>query len=100
MTAGRFGIHTGVVDHGGGNAVAALNPEGGERQLMSQLATTTWAARFFWAGFRTASFSSFREPVRPRTDSRVVHGRGAGSALGVGRRLVDPLVAVMAEGGP
>lgn len=62
LCTGRFGIHTGVVNHGGRNADPHLDPEGGARQLMSQLATNAWAARFFWAGFRTASFSSF--PLR------------------------------------
>jgi arylsulfatase A-like enzyme len=61
LITGRFGVHTGVVNHGGRAAdLATLAPEGPSgREFMSQLSLTTWAAKFFWAGHRTASFSSF-----------------------------------------
>ncbi len=62
LSTGRFGIHTGVVDHGGRGADLALAPEGTRRQFMSRLARDSWASRFYWAGYRTASFSSF--PLR------------------------------------
>ena len=59
LSTGRFGIHTGVVNHGGTGADLELAPEGPKRQLMSRLALDSWATRFFVAGYRTASFSSF-----------------------------------------
>lgn len=57
LITGRFGIHTGVVNHGGRGA--DLRPEGPRRQFVSRLGTQSWAARFYFAGYRTASFSSF-----------------------------------------
>ncbi len=57
LITGRFGIHTGVVNHGGRGA--DLRPEGARRGFFSRLAAHSWAARFYSAGFRTASFSSF-----------------------------------------
>jgi arylsulfatase A-like enzyme len=54
---GRFGIHTGVVNHGGRGA--DLRPEGPARGFFSRLAVHSFAARFYREGFRTASFSSF-----------------------------------------
>jgi len=62
LSTGRFGIHTGVVNHGGRGATLDLAPEGSKRQFMSRLSLNSWAARFYWAGYRTASFSSF--PLR------------------------------------
>jgi choline-sulfatase len=59
LSTGRFGIHTGVVGHGGSGANLDLAPEGAKRQFMSRLSSNSWAARFYWAGYRTASFSSF-----------------------------------------
>jgi len=59
LSTGRFGIHTGVVGHGGSGADLDLAPEGADRQFMSRLSLTSWATRFFVAGYRTASFSSF-----------------------------------------
>jgi arylsulfatase A-like enzyme len=60
LITGCFGIHTGVVNHGGRGA--DLRPEGSRRAFISRLGTQSWAARFYWAGYRTASFSSF--PIR------------------------------------
>ncbi|MDP2292287.1 MAG: sulfatase-like hydrolase/transferase [Actinomycetota bacterium] len=62
LCTGRFGTRTGVVGHGGRAAELDLAPEGGDRQFMTRLARQTWAARFYWAGYRTATFSSF--PLR------------------------------------
>jgi arylsulfatase A-like enzyme len=64
LITGRFGIHTGVNNHGGRAAdLATFAFEGAaNREMMSQLSFNTWAARFYWAGYRTASFSSF--PLR------------------------------------
>jgi arylsulfatase A-like enzyme len=61
LITGRFGIHNGVANHGGRAAdLATLAPEGrSRREFMSRMSFTTWAAKFFWAGHRTASFSSF-----------------------------------------
>ncbi len=59
LCTGRFGTKTGVVSHGGRGANLDLAPEGADRQFMTRLSRTTWAARFYWAGYRTASFSSF-----------------------------------------
>ena len=59
LCTGRFGTRTGVVSHGGRAANLDLTPEGSKRQFMTQLSRTTWAARLYWAGYRTASFSSF-----------------------------------------
>jgi arylsulfatase A-like enzyme len=57
LITGRFGIHTGVVNHGG--LGADLRPQGARRGFVSRLAFHSWAAKFYFAGFRTASFSSF-----------------------------------------
>ncbi len=59
LITGRFGVHTGVVNHGGRGATLDLGREGRDRGFMSRVALTSWAARFFVAGYRTASFSSF-----------------------------------------
>lgn len=62
LITGRFGIQTGVVNHGGLGASLDLAPEGSGRDFISNLAVNSWAARFLWSGYRTASFSSF--PMR------------------------------------
>lgn len=62
LITGRFGIQTGVVNHGGRGANLDLAPEGAAREFVSNLAMNSWAARFLVSGFRTASFSSF--PMR------------------------------------
>lgn len=57
LITGRFGIHTGVVNHGG----RAADPwaEGSGREFLSTTAGNSWAAKFLFAGHRTATFSSF-----------------------------------------
>jgi arylsulfatase A-like enzyme len=57
LITGRFGIRTGVVNHGG--RAANLRQDGASRGFFTDLTFNSWAARFYWAGYRTASFSSF-----------------------------------------
>jgi choline-sulfatase len=59
MFSGRFGIHTGVVNHGG--AGSEPFPEGRERGFNSRLGRTGWMRTLRDLGFHTASFSSFAE---------------------------------------
>ncbi len=54
---GTFGIHNGVVNHGG--AAADLRPVGSRRSFVSQRYLNSWASLFFLSGWHTASFSSF-----------------------------------------
>ncbi|MGB9588832.1 MAG: sulfatase family protein, partial [Armatimonadota bacterium] len=56
---GRFGIHTGVVGHGG--TAADMRPEGIDRGFSSWLSTGTIAGMLRLAGFRTAVVSPFAE---------------------------------------
>ena len=60
LITGMFGIRNGVVNHGG--VAAELRSEGPDRSFVSKFATNSWAARFYSAGWRTASISSF--PLR------------------------------------
>ena len=60
LITGMFGIRNGVVSHGG--VAADLRPEGPGRSFESRFAVNSWASRFFAAGWRTASISSF--PLR------------------------------------
>lgn len=59
LFSGRFGIHTGVVGHGG----TAADPfiEGRQRGFGSLLGTTAWPAVLRRAGYRTATVSTFGE---------------------------------------
>jgi choline-sulfatase len=57
LITGMFGIRNGVVSHGG--MAADLRPEGANREFFGTFASASWAARFYFAGWRTASFSSF-----------------------------------------
>ena len=59
LFSGRFGIHTGVVDHGG----VAADPfiEGPTRSFRSELGLTSWMACLRAAGLRTVSISPFAE---------------------------------------
>lgn len=59
LFSGRFGIHTGVINHGG----AAADPfiEGTGRQFKSTLARTSWMACLRQAGLRTVTVSPFGE---------------------------------------
>ena len=54
---GRFGVKTGVVNHGG--AYADLPPEGAGRGFRSEFAETTLASMLRQAGYYTASVSPF-----------------------------------------
>lgn len=59
LWSGRFGIHTGVVNHGG----VAADPfiEGIGRGFQSQLGRTNWMKCLRNLGYRTATVSSFGE---------------------------------------
>jgi choline-sulfatase len=59
LTTLRFGIHNGVVGHGG----TAADPfiEGPERRFYSRLFVTSFAGRLFGAGLETATLSSFAQ---------------------------------------
>jgi len=59
LMTGRFGIHTGVVGHGG--TAADLRPEGAARGFVSQLHTTCLPAIFRRQGMQTVSMSPFPE---------------------------------------
>lgn len=57
LTSGRFGIHTGVVNHGG--LCADPRPEGTHRAFRSTYGTTTLPARLLWADLHTAYIGGF-----------------------------------------
>lgn len=59
LFSGRFGIHTGVVNHGG----TAADPfvEGANRGFRSRLGTTSWMAGLRQAGLKTVTVSPFGE---------------------------------------
>lgn len=57
MTQGRFGIHSGVVNHGG--AAADLRTLGAERGFNARPGFETWFQCLQEAGFHTASISPF-----------------------------------------
>jgi choline-sulfatase len=57
LITGMFGIRNGVVNHGG--EAADLRREGRRREFISTLATNSWASKFYWSGWHTASISSF-----------------------------------------
>ena len=57
LATGAFGIRNGVVNHGG--LAADLRPYGAKRGFFSQWATRSWASTFYYAGWHTASMSSF-----------------------------------------
>ena len=57
LITGMFGIRNGVVNHGG--AAADLRSQGRSREFISRIAASSWAARFYWKGWHTASISSF-----------------------------------------
>jgi len=59
LFTGRFGIHSGLVNHGG--AAAELYPEGPGRGFFSLLSTTAWMSCLRRQGLRTATVSSFGE---------------------------------------
>ncbi len=59
LWSGRFGYHTGVVNHGG----VAAQPfvEGPNRQMQDEFGLTGWLAALRAVGFKTATVSSFGE---------------------------------------
>lgn len=59
LFSGRFGIHNGVINHGG--AAAEPFAEGPGRGFRSNLAETCWMTCLRRLGYRTVSFSSFAE---------------------------------------
>lgn len=59
LFSGRFGIHTGAVNHGG--ARSEPFPEGQGRNFRSAWAQSSWMAALRDAGLRTATISSFGE---------------------------------------
>lgn len=59
LFSGRFGIHTGVVDHGGSGA--ELVPEGPERTFNNLIGKTGWMRCFRDLGAHTATISPFAE---------------------------------------
>lgn len=59
LITGRFGIHNGIVGHGG--SAAELHPEGPARGFWSKVALTSWARMFRYAGVNTTTISTFAE---------------------------------------
>ncbi|HZZ42090.1 MAG TPA: sulfatase [Tepidisphaeraceae bacterium] len=59
MFSGRFGIHTGVINHGG--LAADPIPDGAPRGFRSSLAHTNWMTCLRQLGLRTGMISSFPE---------------------------------------
>ncbi|NNE72141.1 MAG: sulfatase [Acidimicrobiales bacterium] len=57
LATGLFGIRNGVVNHGG--LAADLRAEGPKRHFIGKIASNAWASKFYWAGWHTASISSF-----------------------------------------
>lgn len=59
MTTGRFGIHTGVVNHGG----VACQPHiwGRDRGFGCNFTEANWAQRLQYAGYHTVAFSPFAQ---------------------------------------
>lgn len=57
LLTGRFGIHNGVVGHGGSAADPLL--DGASRGFWSELGRTSFPAQLAFAGLRTATISSF-----------------------------------------
>lgn len=59
MWSGRFGVHNGVINHGG--AAADPFPQGASRGFRSTLALTNWMTCLRNLGHHTATISSFGE---------------------------------------
>ncbi len=57
LMTGMFGIRNGVVNHGG--VAADLPAEGPGRGFQSRFFADSWASQLFFAGWHTASLSSF-----------------------------------------
>ena len=64
LWSGRFGIHNGVINHGG--AAAELFPEGAERGFRSTIGMTNWmwSLRHASPGMRTVSPTSARSDLK------------------------------------
>lgn len=59
LLTGRFGIHNGVVNHGGTDAEPVV--DGADRQFWSKLQIHSFPSQLKRAGFKTASVSSFAQ---------------------------------------
>lgn len=59
MTTGRFGIHTGVVNHGGARSV--MFPYGPNRGFSDTWTDMNWAAQLKNNGYHTIAFSPFAQ---------------------------------------
>lgn len=59
LLTGRFGIHNGVVNHGGTDADPALG--GADRRFLSRVQADSFPTRLKRAGLRTVSVSSFAQ---------------------------------------
>ncbi len=59
LLTGRFGIHNGVVNHGGTDADPVI--DGADRQFWSSLQVTSFPTRLKRAGLTTVSISSFAQ---------------------------------------
>jgi len=57
LATGMFGIRNGVINHGG--VASDLRGEGTSRPFIGNVAANSWASRFYYAGWHTASISSF-----------------------------------------
>jgi len=59
LLSGQYGIHTGVVGHGG--TAADMRPDGASRGFQDNFSHGNLVSRFRQAGFKTASISTFAE---------------------------------------
>jgi arylsulfatase A-like enzyme len=59
MTTGRFGFHTGVVNHGGARSV--MFPYGRERGFRDDWTSSNWASQLKNENYHTVAFSPFAE---------------------------------------
>src|SRR5439155_13642158 len=59
LFSGRFGIHNGVINHGG--AAADPFPDGASRRFRSSLGRTSWMQSLRQAGLKTVTVSPFGE---------------------------------------
>ena len=59
MTTGRFGLHTGVVNHGGARSV--MYPYGRDRGFSDNWTDPNWAKQLKENGYHTVAFSPFAE---------------------------------------
>jgi choline-sulfatase len=59
LFSGRFGIHNGVINHGG--VASELFPEGAGRGFESTLGQTSWMRKLGDLGFHTATISPFAD---------------------------------------